>query len=146
MTSDVSTEPIDGLVKAFLQFLHDQAFDVFWKNINKSYKKKKQQQQQKNKKKKKPNVKADLLTAQDLHDHFKSLFGEQYTDQANSEPDLDQNAYHEELDSEFTPTELHSAVFAQKNNKRPGIDNISCEIIKTSFDFISPFELIQQDL
>ena len=66
----------------------------FWKNIKKSYKKKTQ----------KTNVKADSRTAQDLLDHFKSLFGEPYNDQANSEPDLDQNTYHEELDSEFTPS------------------------------------------
>ena len=69
-------------------------------------------------------VKTGSLRAQDFHDHFKSMFGEQYTDQANSEPDLDQNTYHEELDSEFTLSELHLAVFAQKDNNSTGIDNI----------------------
>ena len=48
------------------------------------------------------------------------------------EPVLDQNIYNEELDSEFTASELQAAVFTQKNNKSPGIDNIICEILKTS--------------
>ena len=34
LTSDVSTEPIDDVVKTFSQFLHDQAFDVFGKTYN----------------------------------------------------------------------------------------------------------------
>lgn len=32
-------------------------------------------------------------------------------------------------------------MFSQKNNKTPGIDNISSEILKASYDFISPFLL-----
>ena len=180
-TSDVSTEPIDDVVKTFSQFLHDQAFDVFgktyshtkstrhkrtdkkwfdaacrdaqcefkaarntfncnknddtriqftractnynrikkkktrqsfrmregrrlndlakteprkfWKNIKKSYKKNNNKKTKQ--KKQKTNVEADSLTVQDLQGHFQSLFGEQYTDQVNSEPVLDQNIYHE---------------------------------------------------
>ena len=34
---------------------------------------------------------------------------------------------------------MHSAVFSQNNNKTPGIDNIRSEIIKASYDVISPF-------
>ena len=46
----------------------------FWINIKKSYKK--------------SNVEADKLNVQDLHDHFHSLFGEQYNEHTNAEPDL----------------------------------------------------------
>ena len=90
---------------------------------------------------KKENVEAKELNIQDLHDHFKTMFGEQYTGQDNTEPDLNQNITCEELDTEFTYSELHSAIFMQKNNKSPGIDNIPCEIIKASYEFISPFLL-----
>ena len=99
----------------------------FWKNIKKSYKK--------------TNAEADKLDVKDLHDHFQSIFGEQYADHTNVEPDLNQNVYNEELDSEFTDSELRMAVFTQKNNKSPGIDNIPCEIIKAAYGFISPFLL-----
>ena len=34
---------------------------------------------------------------------------------------------------------MHSAVYSQNNNKTPGIDNIRSEIIKASYDVISPF-------
>ena len=56
--------------------------------------------------------------------------------------DLEQDTIYEELDCAFTEQELRRAVFSQKDNKSPGIDSISSEIIKTSYDFISPF-LIQ---
>ena len=69
------------------------------------------------------------------------MFGEQYADHTNVEPDLNQNVYNEELDLEFTDSELHMTVFTQKNNKSPGIDNIPFEIIKAAYGFISPFLL-----
>ena len=48
---------------------------------------------------KKENVEAKNLNIQDLHDHFKNKFGEQYTGQDNTEPDLNQNIACEELDA-----------------------------------------------
>ena len=69
------------------------------------------------------------------------MFGEQYDHDINIEPDQNQNIYNEELDAEFTESELHAAVFRQKNNKSPGIDNIPCEIIKAAYGVISPFLL-----
>ena len=42
---------------------------------------------------------------------------------------------------EFTESELHSALFSRNNNKSPGIDSITSEILKASYDFISPFLL-----
>ena len=46
-----------------------------------------------------------------------------------------------ELNAEFTESELRKAVFKQKDNKSPGIDSISSEILKASYDTISPFLL-----
>ena len=48
------------------------------------------------------------------------------------------NAVGDELDFEFTESELRWAVFAQTHNKSPGIDSISSEIQKASYDVISP--------
>ena len=77
-----------------------------------------------------------------LHNHFKTLFGE-HTDtrNTNNEPDPEINPNDIVLDAEFTPTELRDAVFSQKNNKSPGMDNIPSEIIMASFSHISPFLL-----
>ena len=52
-----------------------------------------------------------------------------------------ENISNDELDMEFTESELHSALFSQNNNKSPGIDSITSEILKASYDFISPFLL-----
>lgn len=99
----------------------------FWKKIKKSYKKNA--------------INADSLTVEKLQEHFKNMFGEQPNNQDNSQPDFDQNISCEELDMEFTYAELRSAIFSQKNNKAPGMDNIPCEILKASYDLISPFLL-----
>ena len=57
----------------------------------------------------KQNVKANNLNVQDLHDHFKNMFGELPTEQRDSHPDVNQNNVCEELDAEFIYEELHSA-------------------------------------
>ena len=46
-----------------------------------------------------------------------------------------------ELDSEITNNELRNAIFHQKNNKSPGVDNLIAETFKISYDIISPFLL-----
>lgn len=43
-----------------------------------------------------------------------------------------------ELDSHITEQEIHRAVFKQKNSKSSGPDELSAEIIKASYDIISP--------
>ena len=52
-----------------------------------------------------------------------------FTDRTNTDDDLDYN---------FTEMELRQAVFSQKDNKSHGLDCISSEILKTSYDVISP--------
>ena len=68
------------------------------------------------------------------------MFGEQ-TEPNSTYPSLNANMTDIELDCEITITELRSAVFSQNNNKAPGIDNISSEIIKASFEQTSPLLL-----
>ena len=99
----------------------------FWKSIKKSYKK--------------TNTRSNSLTVEQLHDHFKRMFGDQTEMEENNEPNINMNITSEELDTHFTYTELRSAVFSQKNNKSPGVDNITSEIIKASYDLICPFLL-----
>ena len=99
----------------------------FWKSIKKSYKK--------------TNNAENSLTVEQLHDHFKSMFGEQTEPDENTEPNVNINLISEELDTEFSYSELQSAVFSQNNNKTPGMDNITSEIIKASYDLICPYLL-----
>ena len=103
---------------------------MFWKNIKASYNKTQE--------------KADTLTIEQLHDHFKAMFGETHDINPESDTtnfDLGNETTFEELDYAFTEPELRRAVFSQKDNKSPGLDSISSEIIKTSSDFISSFLL-----
>ena len=71
------------------------------------------------------------------------MFGESQpinTEDDMSDFDHEQESVYEELDYEFTEQDLRRAVFSQKDNKSPGIDSISSEILK-SYDFISPLLL-----
>ena len=85
----------------------------FWKNIRKTFKKKQDG--------------TDSLSIDDLYTHFKSVFSESQENQ-NVDPnfmnDTENNteyrdAVDDELDFEFTESELRRAVFAQKDNKSP---------------------------
>lgn len=98
----------------------------FWKNINRTYKK--------------SSPTPDSLTVDELYNHFENVFGEQSLNPDNIEPDINQS-YSEDLDANFTESELRSAIFSQNNNKMPGIDNIPSEILKASYDVISPLLL-----
>ena len=88
---------------------------------------------------KKENVEAKNLNVQDLHDHFKTCSANFRQKQRDTQPGVNQNGVCEELDAEFTYEELRSAIFSQKDNKSPGIDNIPSKIIKAPYEFISPF-------
>ena len=72
------------------------------------------------------------------------MFGDQTEPNQNNESRTDPNVeanVNGDFDIEFTMTELRSTVFSQNNNKTPGMDSIPSEIIKASFDLISPFLL-----
>ena len=43
-----------------------------------------------------------------------------------------------ELDGEITEQKVRSAVLSQKSNKASGPDELPAEIIKVSYDYISP--------
>lgn len=47
----------------------------------------------------------------------------------------------EDLDAEFSLSELKAAVYSQNNSKSPGTDILIAEVFKHSFDIISPFIL-----
>ena len=47
----------------------------------------------------------------------------------------------DELDSSFTETELRKVIFSLHNNKSPGLDSLTSEILKSASNFISPFLL-----
>ena len=77
-----------------------------------------------------------------MFDHFKSIYGEDENSTGQEDRDLHVNpeqVFNEELDAEISLTEIKNAIFAQKNNKNTGTDQICAEIPKASFDIVSPF-------
>ena len=78
----------------------------------------------------------------DLCNHFKSLFGEAEPDNNFDENVLNEQNFDNDLDLEFSEDELRKVIFSLKNNKSAGIDSITGEILKASFEFISPFLLL----
>lgn len=107
----------------------------FWKAIKRKFRSKSTQ--------------SKTLTAEDLFKYFKTVFGDDMDNPSEPPPPSTQHpprpdppyTTHPELDAEITEAELKEAVFHQKNNKSPGIDNLSSELFKISFDIISPFLL-----
>jgi hypothetical protein len=96
----------------------------FWKNIKKQFKR---------------NTSNPDIHIDDMFNHFNSLYESNVVNYDINPPtnpvcDLD-------LDANFTDTEIRSAVFAQKNSKSAGTDNLISEIFKSSYDLISPFLL-----
>ena len=81
------------------------------------------------------------LTVEDLHDRFKSMFGEVPDEHVFNENTLNQMEFNEDLDVNFTESELRKVIFSLNNNKSPGIDSLTSEILKSAYDFISPFLL-----
>ena len=89
----------------------------------------------------KTNENANSLTIEDLHYYFKSMFGETAATHYFDENTLNQMQSNEDLDSSFTESELREVIFSLNNNKSPGLDSITSEILKSSYDFISPLLL-----
>ena len=82
------------------------------------------------------------MTVTDLYSHFYNLYGSDYNSGGGTNNDM--TSIHniildDELDSEFTTLEIKEAVFSQNNSKSPGIDKLTAEVFKSSFDIISPF-------
>ena len=119
----------------------------FWKTLRKKFKTKSRE--------------SETLTADELMNHFKTVFGNDneilkphppaptspqqappasQQPQSTSQPDPTPTI-HPQLDTEITENELRDAVFHQKNGKSPGLDNLPSEIFKISYDIISPFLL-----
>ena len=73
-----------------------------------------------------------------LHEHFKTLLGD-IPDTKNLNNEEIQGSNIVELDTMLTEQEIRKAVFKQKNGKSSGQDDISAEIIKSSYDIILPF-------
>ena len=99
----------------------------FWKNIKSVFKKSSEN--------------PTSLTVEDLHDHFKSMFGEVSEEHVFNENTLNQMEFNEDLDVNFTESELRKVIFSLNNNKSPGTDSLTSEILKSAYDFISPFLL-----
>ena len=78
------------------------------------------------------------MTAENLLDHFNSVYGGTDEPSQQQEPDLD-SVTDSELDSAITEAEIKNAVFSQKNNKSSSTDNLWAELFKCSYDIISPF-------
>ena len=77
----------------------------------------------------------------DLCNHFKSLFEEAAPENDFDENSLNEQNFDNDLDLEFSENELRKVIFSLKNNKSAGIDNITGEILKASFEFTSQFML-----
>ena len=76
-----------------------------------------------------------------LFDHFRNIFSNDGQSE-NSENHKEENdTFDPDLDSDISLEELKNAVFHQKSNASYGRDNIYTEVIKSSFDIISPFLL-----
>ena len=102
----------------------------FWKTVKKSYVNSK-------------TIKSDTLTASELFEHFKSIYGNEPepSKEQPQDPSLHENQTNANLDGEISEHEIKKAVFAQKNNKSSGTDLLCAELFKSSFNILSPFLL-----
>ena len=71
------------------------------------------------------------------------MFGDTPTDNHFDETIINQNQtdFNEDCDSNFTEKELHKVIFSLKSNKSPGMDSITTEILKSSYNYTSQFLL-----
>ena len=100
----------------------------FWKEIKKFTKKKSKS--------------PDNITAEDFFEHFSTVFGTQSDDlRPNGHPDIQVNTDDESLDSPFSMDELKKVISSLKSNKSPGMDGLTAEIFKSSYDILSPLLL-----
>ena len=79
-----------------------------------------------------------------MFDHFKSIYGEDENSTGQEDRDLHVNpeqVVNEEVDgpAEISLTKIKKCSFCSNNNKSTGTDQICAEILKASFDIVSPF-------
>ena len=96
----------------------------FWKSLKTSINKTKQNNND--------------IKIEDLYNHFNDLLGQNLDSDEINETEIP-TIPDEELDSKITEQEVRRAVFNQKNGKASGPDEISAEIIKASYEYISSF-------
>ena len=97
----------------------------FWKSIKKCYSK--------------PKNTGNDIKIDDLYNHFNTLL-DQEPESINQMNNIDENNIEDfELDLEITEQEIRKALFKQKNGKASGPDEISAEILKASYNVISPY-------
>ena len=101
----------------------------FYKSIRSMYKKK--------------SSTAYFLNIDALFKHFSTMFGENDTENVqtdNLENDMPQHIA-DEFGSNFSESEIREVIFFKKEYKSPGIDNLKNEILKAFYDYIAPFLL-----
>ena len=82
---------------------------------------------------------SDKLSADDFLEHFSNVFqiNPENHDANNFDENFGQNT-DVHLDSPITVQELRRVIFSMKSNKSPGLDGLTAEIFKCSFECISP--------
>ena len=83
-------------------------------------------------------IQSDDLTAIDLFEHFKSVYGEEQDDM-NQQTPIPDSTFNSDFNMEISETELNTAIFSQNNNKSTSTDRLCAELFKDSIDIDSPF-------
>ena len=78
------------------------------------------------------------ISLEHLHSHFKNLYGQIPENNHTKEQNL-QSQNNTGLVSILTEQEIRKAVIKQKNGKSSGPGDLNTEIVKASYDIISPY-------
>ena len=108
------------------------SFKTFWKHIKKKYEKK--------------SVQSDTLNTDECYEHFKNVYGRSMEPPLEQQTNLGDNL-DTDLDTEISESEIRDAIFSQKKTKKQkkkngkgcGLDCLSAELVKHSYDIISRF-------
>ena len=94
----------------------------FWKEVKKFNKRKSKS--------------AEKLTVDDFFTHFSNVFETKETNDTRTH--YDTNIHNDLLDCPFSLDELKSVISSLKSGKSPGLDGLSTEIFKCSFEILAP--------
>ena len=78
------------------------------------------------------------IKMEDLYEHFHTLLGQEPDNINVTNNDDEEQIEDNELDFNIIEQEIRKTLFKQKNGKENGPDNISAEILKASYDIVSP--------